>query len=152
LISYIADEVGFNVITVCSLPPCSQHDRLTAQLNCYDIVGESHAVTEGSLSAHLDKAVSASPCILLLDHIDALAKRSESSATGKTPAILKVLEDLMSRSHEETVRTGWPIVFVGTVVDEDSVPGDLSALFKQEITLGVSICVIGRRLHRLTFT
>lgn len=108
------------------------------QVDCYDVVGESHAVTEGNLSAQLEKAISASPSILLLDHIEALAKRSESSATGRTPLIVKFVEGLLRQAKEKSATSGWPIVVAGTVVDEDAVPGDLLAVFKQDITLSVS--------------
>ena len=106
-------------------------------MDCYDAVGESQAVTEGILMAQLEKATSASPSILLLDHIEALAKKSESSATGRAPAIVKVIEDLMEQARVNSASTGWPIVTVGTTVDEDSVPGELLAMFKQDITLPV---------------
>lgn len=116
-----------------------------AQVDCYDIVGETHAVTEGSLLAQLEKAKSASPSILLLDHIEALAKRSESSATGKTPAIVKVLEDITGLARQAAAETGFPIVLAGTVVDDDAVPGELLSVFKQDVTL--SVCTTSPTNH-----
>jgi peroxin-6 len=35
--------------------------------------------------------------------------------------------------------TGWPCVLMGTVVDPDVVPGELLGVFKQDITISVSI-------------
>lgn len=108
------------------------------KVDCYDAVGESQTVTEGILLAQLAKATSASPSILLLDHIEALAKKSESSATGRAPAIVKIIEDVMEQARVGSATTGWPIIIIGTTVDEDSVPGELLAMFKQDITLPVS--------------
>lgn len=103
-------------------------------------MGESLALTEGNLQAQLEKASSAAPSILLLDHIEALAKRSESSATGKAPAIVKVLEDIVETASSAALASGWPVVIAGTTIDEDAVPGELLAVFKQDITLPVSGC------------
>lgn len=89
--------------------------------------------------AQLAKATSASPSILLLDHIEALAKRSESSATGRAPAIVKIIEDVMEQARVGATMNGWPVIVIGTTVDEDSVPGELLAMFKQDITLPVSL-------------
>lgn len=105
-------------------------------------MGENQTVTEGILLAQLEKATSASPSIILLDHIEALAKRSESSATGRAPAIVKIIEDLMEQARISSASTGWPIVVIGTAVDEDSVPGELLAMFKQDITLPVSLAPV----------
>jgi peroxin-6 len=111
------------------------------QVDCYDIVGETTTVTEGSLQAYLDKAKSAGPSILLLDHIEALAKRSDSSATGKTPPIVKIVDDLLHNMRISATEIGWPIILMGTIVDEDLVPGDLLSCFKQDIYIAVrSFC------------
>ena len=107
------------------------------QVDCYDIVGETLTVTEGSLQAHMEKAKSAGPSILLLDHIEALAKRSDSSATGKTPPIVKIIDDLLDDMRIAAAQIGWPIVLMGTTVDEDLVPGDLLSCFKQDLYITV---------------
>jgi len=108
------------------------------QVDCYDIVGETLAVTEGSLLAHMEKAKSTGPSIFLLDHIEALAKRSDSSATGKSPPIVKIINDLLDDMKIAAVQIGWPIVLMGTTVDEDLVPGDLLSCFKQDLYITVS--------------
>jgi len=109
-----------------------------SQVNCYDIVGETLTVTEGSLQAHMEKAKSAGPSILLLDHIEALAKRSDSSATGKSPPIVKIIDDLLDDMRIAAAQISWPIVLMGTTVDEDLVPGDLLSCFKQDLYITVS--------------
>jgi peroxin-6 len=107
------------------------------QVDCYDIVGETLTVTEGSLQAHMEKAKSAGPSILLLNHIEALAKRSDSSATGKSPPIVKIVDDLLDNMRIGAAQIGWPIVLMGTTVDEDLVPGDLLSCFKQDLYIPV---------------
>jgi peroxin-6 len=119
------------------------------QVDCYDIVGDTLTVTEGIVQAHLDKAKSAGPSILLLDHIEALAKRSDSSATGKSPPIVKVLDDLLETMQTAAAEIGWPIVFVGTTVDEDLVPGDLLSCFKQDIYISVRPSVFHSHAWRM---
>ena len=113
-----------------------------SQVNCYDIVGETLTVTEGSLQAHMEKAKSAGPSILLLDHIEALAKRSDSSATGKSPPIVKIIDDLLDHMRIAAADIGWPIVLMSTTVDEDLVPGDLLSCFKQDLYIAVRIFLI----------
>jgi peroxin-6 len=99
-------------------------------------------VTEGSLQAHMEKAKSAGPSILLLDHIEALAKRSDSSATGKSPPIVKIIDDLLDDMRIAAAQIGWPIVLMGTTVDEDLVPGDLLSCFKQDLYITVRTATV----------
>lgn len=88
--------------------------------------------------AQFEKAKSAAPSILLLHHIEALAKKAESAATGKVPPIVKFLDDLLGDMRTASLESGWPIVLMGTTIDEDSAPGDLLSCFKQDIQLSVS--------------
>lgn len=100
-------------------------------------MGEALAVTEGSLQALMEKAKSAAPSILLLDHVEALAKRSDSAATGRSPPIVKIIDDLLDSMSRAAAETGWPLVLAGTTVDEDLVPGDLLSCFKQDLYIAV---------------
>jgi peroxin-6 len=137
LVRAVADEVGFNVVMVSHLSHINA--AIDTQVDCYDIVGETTAVIEGSLQASLEKAKSAAPSILLLDHIEALVKRSESSATGKSPPIIKTIDDLLEDMRASALEIGWPIVLMGTTVDEDSVPGGLLSCFKQDLSISVRV-------------
>lgn len=69
--------------------------------------------------------------------MEALAKKSESSATGRAPSIVKVLDDVLGALSGFAAATGWPGVLIGTTVDEDSVPKEVLGIFKQDITLSV---------------
>lgn len=88
----------------------------------------------------MDKAKSAGPSILLLDHIEALAQRSDSAATGKSPPIVKVIDVLLETMRGAAVEIGWPVVLMGTTVDEDTVPGDPLSCFKQD--LYITVCIL----------
>lgn len=90
------------------------------------------------MQARIDKARSTAPSILLLHHIEALAKKSESTATGRPPAVVKILEDAVASLREGAKESGWPCVLLGTVVDPDVVPGELLGVFKQDVIISVS--------------
>lgn len=117
----------------------NESDQADRQVDCFDIVGENQAVTEGTLLAQFEKAKSAAPSILLLHHIEALAKKAESTATGKIPPIVKFIDDLLGDMRVSSMESGWPIILMGTIVDEESAPGDLLSCFKQDIQLSVSL-------------
>ncbi|WVQ73021.1 hypothetical protein IAR50_002584 [Cryptococcus sp. DSM 104548] len=124
LIRYTADVLGFNVVDV----------------ECYDIVGDTPAVTAGTLQARLSKSQSCAPSILVLHHIEALASKADSPL-GRPPAIVKVVEDLLESAKKANSANGkegeevWPVVVMATTADSDSVPPALLACFKQDISL-----------------
>ncbi|WWD03593.1 hypothetical protein V865_001647 [Kwoniella europaea PYCC6329] len=117
LIKSVADELGYNIVNV----------------ECYDIIGDSPSVTSGSLLARLEKAKLCSPSLLVLNHIEALAKKSESNTLGRSPPIVKVLEGIIQSAKEPS--TDWPVVVVGTTVDVDSIPNEVVGCFKQDVEI-----------------
>ncbi|AFR96905.2 peroxin-6 [Cryptococcus neoformans C23] len=123
LIEGIADDIGFNIITV----------------DCYDILGDTPAVTSGTLLARLSKSISCSPSLLVLHHVEALSSKSDSPL-GRPPPIVKVLEEVIdgasqtSNSNSES-SSSWPVIVIGTTADADAVPSEVLACFKQEIEL-----------------
>jgi peroxin-6 len=123
LIRRLADELGFSLVEV----------------DCYDITGDTLQVTQGSLQARLEKATTAAPAIVLLHHVEALAKKSESSATGRQPPMVKVLEDALGYLREASRETQWSCVLVGTTCDAESVPGEILGCFKQDVEMSVSV-------------
>ena len=74
MIRYLADELGFNIVTV----------------ECFDIIGETATLTEGTIKAQLEKANSCAPSVLLLNHIEALASKSEVNVAGNASPIIRV--------------------------------------------------------------
>ena len=57
-------------------------------MNCYDVIGENDAKTEGTLRARFERASSCSPCVLLLRNIDAFAQTTQGLEPGKGNAAL----------------------------------------------------------------
>ncbi|WWC94829.1 hypothetical protein V866_001679 [Kwoniella sp. B9012] len=117
LIKSVADELGYNIVNV----------------ECYDIIGDSPSVTSGSLLARLEKAKLCSPSLLVLNHIEALAKKSESNTLGRSPPIVKVLEEIIQSAKEASA--DWPVIVVGTSVDADSMPNEVVGCFKQDVEI-----------------
>ena len=122
LIKQIADEVGYSIIPV----------------DAYDLIGETNNHLEGSLQAAMDKAASCSPSILLLLHIDALSRKTESTALGQSPPIVRILQDTQSKMRSVGMDTGFPLILMATTFDVDVLPGEVLTCFKQEIKLAVS--------------
>lgn len=54
------------------------------ELDCYDLLGDTDAKTEGRLRAlAVDKALACAPVVLLLRNIEALARKSQAMETGQ---------------------------------------------------------------------
>ncbi|WVF73189.1 hypothetical protein IAT40_008008 [Kwoniella sp. CBS 6097] len=129
LIRSVADQLGYNIVDV----------------ECYDIVGDTSAVTAGTLLARLEKAKTCAPSLLVLHHIEALAKKTESSVMGRPPPIVKVIEELMDSARTAIGKSdpreqgqgavGWPIVVMGTTIDGEALPNELAGCFKQEVEI-----------------
>jgi len=88
LIRRVAAELGVHVVEVSCrrLSFGSLDQRLIAlvqQVDCYEILDEAPATTEGTLLARLEKAQSCAPCILLLRHVEALGRKEASQKRGK---------------------------------------------------------------------
>lgn len=79
LVRSAARELGFHLVEVSRI----LITILTFKADCFSIIGDTDAVTEGTLQAIADKAVSCAPCVVLLKHIEALARKSESMASGQ---------------------------------------------------------------------
>ena len=122
IIKYLANEIGLNVVVI----------------ECYDIIGDTASITEGTIRAQLDKAMSCAPSILLLKHLEALARKTESSSLGRPPAIVKVLEDSLSFLRQASMETQWPCIMIGTTAEEDGLPPEVLNCFKQDIVMSVS--------------
>jgi peroxin-6 len=66
LVRHLADQIGFNVV----------------HLEGYDIIGDTPAVTEGTIRASVEKAKACAPAILVITHVEALAKKNEAGGRG----------------------------------------------------------------------
>ncbi|CAG8446247.1 7060_t:CDS:10 [Dentiscutata erythropus] len=116
-VEWVAERVGVHVYEV----------------NCFDFAGETDTKTETSLRSRLDKAVTCSPCVLLLRHIDALARKSAVLETGQEPTISIILQESFKQLIENFQTIGYPVLVVGTTGDIDKVPSSVIGCFRHEI-------------------
>lgn len=99
------------------------------ELNCYELVSDTDARTEGMLRAKFERAHECAPCLVLLQHIEVLAKKGQHES--QTAALVKMLQRCMGE-HE---RGAAPLFFVGTTDDADKCPPTLLACFNQTLQL-----------------
>ncbi|KAJ3159157.1 peroxisomal assembly protein [Geranomyces michiganensis] len=113
----VAEELGIHLLEV----------------NAYDILGDTDAKTEAFLQVYFDKAIATGPCILIIRHLDALAKRSTGGADdGEEPPTTGFLSNALQTAADSYKTTGHPIIVVGTTSDVDKVPVGMQSLFRQQ--------------------
>lgn len=52
------------------------------QINCFNVLSDTTAKTEASLREQVESAISSSPCLVILRHVDALT-HVETTVDGK---------------------------------------------------------------------
>jgi len=102
-------------------------------VNCFDIASDTDAKTEVAMRAKFDRAVTCGPCILLLRHIDALARKSVALETGQEPILSTVLKDCFVQLGESFKTMGHPVTVIATTGDIDKVPTSVLGCFLHEI-------------------
>ncbi|KAI0373357.1 AAA-domain-containing protein [Pilatotrama ljubarskyi] len=103
------------------------------EVDCYDVIGDTDAKTEGTLQARFERAASCSPCILLLKHIDAFAQSTQGQEPGKEPAVAEVLRDCIASLQPSWSLTGFPVLLFGTTDSHERVPSKILSCFKHEV-------------------
>ncbi|GAA5862060.1 hypothetical protein JCM3774_006155 [Rhodotorula dairenensis] len=106
------------------------------ELDCYDLVGDTDAKTEGRLRAlAVDKALACAPVILVLRNIEALARKSQAMETGQEPPMTTVLRECFQTLRDGWLSSQWPVIVAATTTDVEKVPTGVLGLFKEEIAL-----------------
>jgi len=107
------------------------------ELNCFDLIADTDARTEGVLRARFEQAASCAPAILLLQNVDALARKSQALETGQEPMMASVLQDCISELREisTATRPAMPITVFGTTSNADKCPTGVLGCFKHEVNL-----------------
>ncbi|KAM0786124.1 hypothetical protein ACM66B_006934 [Microbotryomycetes sp. NB124-2] len=105
------------------------------ELDCFDLVGETDVKTEGHLRARIEKAVSCSPCILMMCNIEALARKNQALETGQEPAMSTVVKECLDSAQQGWKSSGFPVIVVGTTSDVDKVSTGVLGAFKEEIAV-----------------
>jgi peroxin-6 len=101
------------------------------ELNCYDLVGDTDARTEGVLRARIEQTVGCAPAILLLRHVEALARKSQALETGQEPTMATVLQNCLRDLRVPT--SSLPILVLGTTGDAERCPTGVLACFRHEL-------------------
>ncbi|KAG0308529.1 peroxisomal assembly protein [Dissophora globulifera] len=117
VVDWVADLAGIHLMDV----------------NCFDIASDTDAKTEVAVRAKFDKAVACGPCILLLHHIDALARKSVALETGQEPILSTVLKDCFTQLGDAFKTMGHPVTVIATTGDIDKVPTSVLGCFLHEI-------------------
>ncbi|KAF9284745.1 peroxisomal assembly protein [Mortierella alpina] len=117
VVDWVADLAGIHIMDV----------------NCFDIASDTDAKTEVAVRAKFDKAVACGPCILLLRHIDALARKSVALETGQEPILSTVLKDCFTQLGDAFKTMGHPVTVIATTGDIDKVPTSVLGCFLHEI-------------------
>lgn len=101
------------------------------EISGYHMIGDNDAKTLGTLRARLERACLISPCLVLIKHIDALAKKSEQDGkegSGITSNIISLLEEFSAKEN---------IIITATVADVDRLSESVRAKFKFEVEIAV---------------
>ncbi|PKI85101.1 peroxisomal assembly protein [Malassezia vespertilionis] len=93
-------------------------------LNCYELVSDTDARTEGMLRARFERARICAPCLVLLQHIDVLVRKGQEAAQS---GVFKALQAF--------VKDPQGLVIVGTTEDEDACVPALLGLFNETLSL-----------------
>ncbi|THH06073.1 hypothetical protein EW145_g4336 [Phellinidium pouzarii] len=78
------------------------------KVNVYDTIGETEAKTEARLREQFDAAISCSPCIFLLQDIDALAQTTQVES-GREFAVVPLFREFLRELDMNWKRTGFPV-------------------------------------------
>jgi peroxin-6 len=156
--TWVAQRLGMHHLEVNIFPGLrvSSLKLPNSQINCYDIIGENDAETEGTLRARFEKAGSCSPCILILRYIEALAQTTQSPENGKgqyslaetnnssyrlliTESVAEnILRECFSDLQNTWRLTGYPVLVFGTAAETGRIPPGVLSCFKHEVAFEVS--------------
>ncbi|EIE87049.1 hypothetical protein RO3G_11760 [Rhizopus delemar RA 99-880] len=99
------------------------------EFSVYDILSDTDAKTEAYLRAKFDKAAALAPCVMLIKHMEGLAKKSAVVESGQAT----VLENCIKNVNSTHATTGYPIMVIATTGDIDALPSSVLSCFRHEI-------------------
>ncbi|KAK9461484.1 P-loop containing nucleoside triphosphate hydrolase protein [Lipomyces oligophaga] len=120
LIRSVATEIGLHVF----------------EIDAYEIISESDVKTLGFLKARLERAATCSPyCLVVVRHIDAIAKKSDRSGSSDGMADSRMGDKFATMVHQ-LMNLNPGMVFLATTYDAGAVSDRVRGLFKFEIEVG----------------
>ena len=99
-------------------------------INCYDILGDTSSRTETSLRARWERAQACAPCVIVLNHLNAIAHSKEEASTAHDYSIRFVLAELIASSPVD-------LVVVGVASDRDKLDDGAASVFRYELPMNV---------------
>ncbi|GAN09823.1 AAA-domain-containing protein [Mucor ambiguus] len=105
------------------------------EFSVYDIVSDTDAKTEVHLKAKFDKAAALAPCVVLLRHMEGLAKKSAVVESGQEPLLATVLQECIRNVNAAHATTGYPVMVIATTGDIDALPSSVLSCFRHEISI-----------------
>lgn len=100
------------------------------EVDCYQLLGEGDNKTIGTLKAKLERAASIKPCVVLLKHIEAIARKSDENGQdgGMVANIVECLDEHLSENN---------FILTATSADTDKISEAIRSKFMFEINVGV---------------
>lgn len=99
------------------------------EISCFGLIGDNEAQTLGTLRAKLDRAYGCSPCVVVLQHLESIAKKSDQD--GKDEGIVSKLVDVFADY------SGHGVLLAATSNDPDKISEAIRSKFQFEIEIGV---------------
>lgn len=105
------------------------------EINCFALVSENEANTEGSLRARIEMASSCAPCAIVIRHLDALSQSTPASDLGKGITMSQAFNDCLADVEARMKSTANQIFVIATASDTSKVPAVLLSRFTNELVL-----------------
>lgn len=105
------------------------------EFSIYDVVSDTDAKTEAHLRAKFDKAAALAPCVVLIRHMEGLAKKSAVVESGQEPLLATVLQECIQTVNAAHATTGFPVMVIATTGDIDTLPSSVLSCFRHEVAI-----------------
>lgn len=100
------------------------------EIDCYSISGEGDAKAIGTLRARFERALSISPVIVYLHHLDILAKKSEQDGND-----VAIVSNIISMFEDYSTKEN--LIIAASVADTDKLSDAMRAKFTFEVAVSV---------------
>ncbi|KAG2213502.1 hypothetical protein INT47_009176 [Mucor saturninus] len=105
------------------------------EFSIYDVVSDTDAKTEVHLRAKFDKATALAPCVVLIRHMEGLAKKSAVVESGQEPLLATVLQECIKNVNAAHSSTGYPVMVIATTGDIDTLPSSVLSCFRHDVAI-----------------
>ncbi|KAG0147399.1 hypothetical protein CROQUDRAFT_106465 [Cronartium quercuum f. sp. fusiforme G11] len=100
------------------------------EISAFSLLADSEPRTAAAIESTLERAHAAAPVVLLIRHVEALGRRSQTVEDGgREPATVRVFANALKSLSEQVV------MVVGTTTDREKLSPALESLFKRSLEL-----------------